>query len=66
VSSLTEIEQLQAEAEYHRHRAALPRANLHRSGLGSSARLHAIDEWLSAHNRACAKRGGVRSREATC
>jgi hypothetical protein len=46
VSSRNEIEQLQAEAAYYRDRVALLRAKLYRQGLGSNARLQALERAL--------------------
>ena len=44
MSSRGEIEELQAEVDYYQDRVALLRAKLYRWGLGSSARLQAL-EW---------------------
>ncbi len=44
--SLSEVEQLQADANYYRDRVALLRAKLYRWGLGSSARLVALEREL--------------------
>jgi hypothetical protein len=60
VSSSPEIERLQAEASYCRDRVALLRAKLYRRGLGSNARLQALERELeraeqrlrAAHSRA--------------
>jgi hypothetical protein len=46
VSSSSEIEQLQAEANYCRDRVALLRAKLYRWGVGSNARLQALEREL--------------------
>jgi hypothetical protein len=46
VSSRNEIEQLQVEADYYRDRVALLRAKLYRSGVGSNARLQALEREL--------------------
>ncbi len=44
--SSSEVEQLQAEVVYHRDRAALLRAKLYRSGLGTNARLQELEREL--------------------
>jgi hypothetical protein len=46
VNSRKGIEQLQAEADYYRDRVALLRAKLYRSGVGSNARLQALEREL--------------------
>jgi hypothetical protein len=46
VSSGNEIEQLQADADYYHDRVALLRAKLYRWGLGSNARLQALEREL--------------------
>jgi hypothetical protein len=46
VSSRSEIEQLQAEADYYHDRVALLRAKLYRWGVGSNARLQALEREL--------------------
>ena len=46
MSSRREIEQLQAEADYHHDRVALLRAKLSRSGLASDGRLQALEREL--------------------
>jgi hypothetical protein len=46
VSSRNEIEQLEAEADYYHDRAALLRAKLYGLGLGSNARLQALEREL--------------------
>ena len=46
MSSRTEIEQLRAEADYYRDRVALLRAKLYRWGVGSNARLQALEREL--------------------
>jgi hypothetical protein len=46
VSSRTDIEQLRAEADYYRDRVALLRAKLYRWGVGSNARLQALEREL--------------------
>jgi hypothetical protein len=46
MSSLSELEQLQAEADYYQDRVALLRAKLYRWGLGSTPRLKALEREL--------------------
>jgi hypothetical protein len=46
LSSRSEIEQLQAEADYYRDRVALLRAKLYRWGVGSNARLQTLEREL--------------------
>ena len=46
MSSRTDIEQLRAEADYYRDRVALLRAKLYRWGVGSNARLQALEREL--------------------
>lgn len=46
MSSRDEIEKLQAEADYYHDRVALLRAKLYRWGLGSNARLRALEREL--------------------
>jgi hypothetical protein len=46
VSSLGELEQLQAEADSCHDRVALLRAKLYRWGLGSTPRLQALEREL--------------------
>ena len=46
-----EIEQLQAEADYYHDRVALLRARRYRWGLGSSARLQALELELERAQR---------------
>jgi hypothetical protein len=46
VSSLRELEQLQADADYYHDRVALLRAKLYRWGLGSTPRLRALERKL--------------------
>ena len=46
-----EIEQLQAEANYCHDRVALLRAKLYRWGLGSNARLQALERELDRAQR---------------
>jgi hypothetical protein len=46
VSSLSELEQLQAEADYYQDRVALLRAKLYRWGLGSTPGLKALEQQL--------------------
>jgi hypothetical protein len=43
---LSELEQLQAEADYYHDRVALLRAKLYRWGLGSTPRLKALEQQL--------------------
>ena len=49
-----EIEQLQAEANYCHDRVALLRAKLYRWGLGSNARLQALERELDQRTTATA------------
>jgi hypothetical protein len=51
VSSSNEIEQLRVEANYCRDRAALLRAKLYGQGLGSNARLQALERELERAQR---------------
>jgi hypothetical protein len=46
VISRNEIDELQAIATYYRDRVALLRAKLYRGGIGSSARLQALEREL--------------------
>ncbi|MDQ6820503.1 MAG: hypothetical protein M3076_09260 [Actinomycetota bacterium] len=46
MTSLREIEALQADARYYRDRVALLRAKLYRSGTGSSGRLLELEREL--------------------
>lgn len=46
MSSLHELEQLQADADYYHDRVALLRAKLYRWGLGSTPRLKALEHEL--------------------
>jgi hypothetical protein len=46
VSSLSELEQLRADADYYHDRVALLRAKLYRWGLGSTPRLKALEKEL--------------------
>jgi hypothetical protein len=46
VSSLSELEQLQAEADYYHDRVALLRAKLYRWGLGSTPSLKALERRM--------------------
>jgi hypothetical protein len=46
VSSLGELEQLQAEADYYHDRVALLRAKLYRWGLASTPRLKLLERQL--------------------
>ncbi len=46
MSSLSELEQLQADADYYHDRVALLRAKLYRWGLGSTPRLRALEREL--------------------
>jgi len=46
VSSLHELEQLQADADYYHDRVALLRAKLYRWGLASTPRLKALEQEL--------------------
>jgi hypothetical protein len=46
MSSRAEIEQLQADADYYHDRVALLRAKLYRWGIGSDARLQALEREL--------------------
>ena len=46
MSSLSELEQLQADADYYHDRVALLRAKLYRWGLGSTPRLRALERKL--------------------
>ena len=51
MSSHGEIEQLQAEANYRHDRVALLRAKLYRWGVGSNARLQALERELELAQR---------------
>lgn len=51
VSASDHIDQLQAEADYYRDRVALMRAKLYRMGLGSNARLLALERDLERAQR---------------
>jgi hypothetical protein len=42
-----EVEQLQADVDYYRDRAALLRAKLYRWGLGTNARLQSLERDLA-------------------
>lgn len=46
MSSRKQIEQLQADADYYHDRVALLRAKRYRWGLGSNARLKALERAL--------------------
>ena len=46
MSSVNDIEQLKAEADYYRDRVALLRAKLYRWGVGSSSRLETLEREL--------------------
>ena len=46
MSSRSELEQLQADADYYHDRVALLRAKLYRWGLGSTPRLKALERDL--------------------
>lgn len=46
-----EIDQLEAEAGYYRGRVALLRAKLYRLGVGSNARLQALERDLESAQR---------------
>lgn len=46
MSSRSELEQLQADADYYHDRVALLRAKLYRWGLGSTPRLEALERDL--------------------
>jgi hypothetical protein len=60
MTSPREIEQLQAEADYYHDRVALMRARRYRWGLGSSARLQALElELERAQRRLCDARGAL-------
>lgn len=48
MTSLGEIERLRAEADYYRDRVALLRGKLYRWGLGSTARLEALERQLES------------------
>jgi len=64
VTSYNEIEQLQADADYYHDRVALLRAKRYRWGLGSSARLRALERELGcAQQRLREARLRVRPRE---
>lgn len=45
--STAELEQLRAEVDYYRDRAALLRAKLYRRGLGRTARLDELERALA-------------------
>ena len=51
MSSHGELERLQAEADYYHDRVALLRAKLYRWGLGSNARLQALERELERAQR---------------
>ena len=51
MSSPGELERLQAEADYYHDRVALLRAKLYRGGLGSTARLQALERELERAQR---------------
>jgi hypothetical protein len=51
VSSLSELEQLQADADYYHDRVALLRAKLYRWGLGSTPRLRELERELDLAQR---------------
>jgi hypothetical protein len=51
VSSHSELEQLQANADYYHDRVALLRAKLYRWGLGSTPRLKALERELELAQR---------------
>jgi hypothetical protein len=51
VSLLSELEQLQANADYYHDRVALLRAKLYRWGLGSTPRLKALERELELANQ---------------
>jgi hypothetical protein len=51
VTSRGELEQLQADADYYHDRVALLRAKLYRWGLGSTARLQALERELERAKR---------------
>jgi hypothetical protein len=58
MSSPEEIERLRAEADYYHDRVALLRARRYRWGLGTSARLQALEQELArAEKRLCEARG---------
>lgn len=46
-----EVDQLEAEAGYYRARVALLRAKLYRLGVGSNARLQALERNLDSAQR---------------
>ena len=46
MSSLSELEQLQAKADYYHDRVALLRANQYRWGLAATPRLRALEREL--------------------
>ena len=48
MTTLGEIERLRAEADYYRDRVALLRGKLYRWGLGSTARLRALERQLKS------------------
>ena len=51
MSSLRELEQLQAKADYYHDRVALLRAKLYRWGLGPTPRLKALERELERAQR---------------
>jgi hypothetical protein len=51
VSSLSELEQLQADADYYHDRVALLRAKHYRWGLGDTPRLKALERELELARR---------------
>lgn len=51
MTTLGEIERLRAEADYYRDRVALLRGKLYRWGLGSTARLRALERQLETAER---------------
>jgi hypothetical protein len=51
VSSRTEIDELQAEVDYHRNRVSLRRAKLYRLALAPDARLKAFERNLESAQR---------------
>ena len=64
MSSLSELEQLRADADYYHDRVALLRAKLYRWGLGSTPRLKALERELElAQQRLRDARLGAKPRE---
>lgn len=51
MSSLHEIAQLEAEANYYRDRVALLRARLYRRAIGSNSRLEELERALARAQR---------------